>query len=90
MDASSLSVEQRIELVRLANDLRQSAPVGVVGLLELRNLLGNMFPEFEAVRDEDIDQDLVNYIASLQADPVPLPTGGDSFKVARPVGENIT
>jgi hypothetical protein len=55
MDTIELNVEERFALVRLMMELRQAPPIGVVGLIETRNLLARLFPDFAVIRDQDID-----------------------------------
>jgi hypothetical protein len=67
VDASELKFEQKLDLVRLMMELRDSPSLAVVGLLELRNLLSNLFPDFAAVRDQELDTLLLDYAESLAA-----------------------
>ena len=65
MDSGKLSIKESFELIHLMMDLRQSAPIGVVGTIETRNLLARLFPDFEAIRDQDVDSDFRKYAESL-------------------------
>lgn len=63
----SLSFEQKVELVRLFMEIRQPTfGVGLVGAIETRNLLSRLFPDFEAVRDTDVDELFKQYAQDLQ------------------------
>ena len=57
------TVQDKLALLRLANELR-GATFGpaVVGLIEMRNLLSLLFPEFNNVRDEELDNALKAYV----------------------------
>ena len=60
-----LDFDQKIKLMKLVMELRQSAPIGAVGLLETRDLFASLFPEFAEVRDDELDELLRGYAASL-------------------------
>lgn len=63
----NLSFEQKVELVRLFMELRQPTfGVGLVGMVETRNLLSRLFPDFEAVRDGDVDELFRQYAQDMQ------------------------
>jgi hypothetical protein len=61
----TLTFPEKMDLVRLMVELRQAPPLGIVGLLEIRNLLANLFPEFSAVRDDELDELIHEYATSL-------------------------
>lgn len=62
MDAVNLTFDERVRLVELMMALRQNPPIGVVGLIETRNLLSLLFPEYAAIRDEDLDNDIRSHV----------------------------
>lgn len=65
--SKDLSFEQRVELVRLFMEIRQPTfGVGLVGAIETRNLLSRLFPDFEAVRDQDVDELFKQYAQDMQ------------------------
>lgn len=55
--------DQRIALAKTLNEFRHSPPMGAVGLVEFRNLLAFLFPEFDAVRDEELDDLIRGYVS---------------------------
>lgn len=73
MDSQELTFEQRVDLIRLMAELRQAPPLGIVGLLEIRNLLSNLFPEFDTIRDGELDDLIQEYAAALGRQPSDLP-----------------
>lgn len=77
MDAAELSFEQKLDLIRLMVELRQAPPLGVVGLLELRNLLSDLFSEFAAVRDAELDDLIREYADSLASSVGEVPSDVD-------------
>lgn len=63
------NLDDTIRLARLFSDLQQR---GTIGLLELRNMLGNLFEEFASVRDDELDALIVEF-AQLGGDPYSAP-----------------
>lgn len=55
-------LEQRISLIKTLNELRNSPPVGAIGLIEFRNILFGLFPEISDHRDSELDDILSNYV----------------------------
>ena len=62
MAVTEVGFVERVQLLKLAKELRES---GLVGMIEIRNLFSELFPVFAEVRDSDID-DLLRRLA--QAD----------------------
>lgn len=60
-----LEFSQKVTLMKLVMELRQSGPVGIVGLLESRDLFASLFPEFGEVRDSELDDMIRDYAATL-------------------------
>lgn len=70
------TLSDRLDVARLFGDLRSAAPVGAIGLLEFRNMLANLFPWFEEVRDEELDEALKGFIENPPASALDGPYGG--------------
>lgn len=69
MMSEELTFEEKIRLVEMFMDLRSTPPFGVVGLMELRNLVEELFPVFSKVRDTELDESLDSYIQSVMEPP---------------------
>jgi hypothetical protein len=68
---STINVSERFEIVRLFNELRNTPPIGAVGLREFRDLLASLFPEFDDVRDEELDEFLNAYVQETMSPRTP-------------------
>lgn len=64
-----LTFSERLELVKAFSELRNQPPIGAIGLLEFRDFLGSLFPEFADVRNTEIDELIDRYSQSLN--PIP-------------------
>lgn len=58
-------LEKRILLIKTLNELRNSPPVGAIGLIEFRNILFGLFPEISNHRDNELDDILSSYVTDL-------------------------
>jgi len=50
---AELTFDEKERLIRLLMEIRNN---GMIGMLEVRNVLGRLFEDFEAVRDGDVDE----------------------------------
>lgn len=55
-----MTFDEKERLVRLLVDIRNQ---GMIGMLEVRNVLARLFEDFEVVRDPDLD-DLIRQLAA--------------------------
>lgn len=79
-----LSFSERLSLVKAFSELRNQPPVGAIGLVEFRDLLANLFPEFGAVRNETIDEFLNGYANEMMGPIPPARDPGDNLQLRDP------
>jgi hypothetical protein len=65
-----MTIDQKFVLMNLAIQLRSATPIGVLGLLEIRNLFANLFEEFAEVRDSELDELIEAYARSMSEFPI--------------------
>lgn len=80
MDAESvrddLTFDERLKLIKTFHELRNAPPIGAIGLLEFRDLLAALFPEFADVRNPEIDGLIDSYSESIN--PIPRADPGEN------------
>lgn len=71
--------DERLSLMRLMIELRQLQPWGIVGVLETRNMFANLFDEFAAVRDSELDELVERMAEAMRAEDEALAEKLDDF-----------
>lgn len=61
LDSSNLTFSERMDLVKLLLIELRQPPFGLIGMIESRNLIARLFPDFAEVRDQDVDDIIKQY-----------------------------